>query len=221
MNPAMRASAVAGLVGALLMFLGDMLFYGQWGSGRDALTRSFELASGMPAERLMLGGLVAMPAGAAYLLGLFHIHHRLKHQHWRAGLGILTGMAAILVTALATHVAWGAFALAARSGSDEAARLIGHYLSFHFRIAQVIAVPTTIGFTLLVLFGRTSWPKWSVAFNPGLLYVLLATGSWIPGPFGAALVGGAFNLAFATFFLMSALAPHLSRTTSAIQISSD
>lgn len=193
-----RATAVAGLLGALTMFVGDMLFYGQVGSGADALNSSLAVVSQRPPSWLMLGGLVSSLAGLGYMAGVVHVWQRAEPAPRVLRFGLTLLVAAIFSVAIATHAVWGAFALAAGRDPKVAA-----YLELFFTTGMVVAVPTGLLLAGLVLTGRTTWPRWSAALNPGLLYVVLSTAAWLPSPIGAAVVGGAFNLAFAVFFATS------------------
>ena len=199
----LRATALAGVLGALTMFAGDMLFYGQWGSGADVAANTYSIVAGTSPERLMLGGLLSMPAGLGYLGGALHVFQRLARAGWVLRTATTGAVLSVLIVAVATHAVWGAFALTVASGSRAANALVSHYLDQHFLIGQIIAVPASLLLFGITVSGRTSWPRWVAVFNPGLVYLALATANWFPAPFGAAIVGGAFNLAFAVFFLVS------------------
>jgi cytochrome c oxidase subunit IV len=201
-SPQPRLTALAGLAGAAAMFAGDMLFYGQWGSGEAARAESLHLVATAAPSRLMLGGLLSVLAGLGYLAGAVHVLQRLKVGRLLAGvtIGLLV---AVLVVSIATHAVWGAFALAVASGSEPARVMVGRYLDLYFLIGESLALPVSLLLLGLTITGRTLWPRWVGLFNPGLIYLVLSTATWWPAPLGAAVVGGAFNLAFGVFFLVS------------------
>lgn len=195
---AQRLTALAGLAGALVMFVGDLLFYGQWASGAEGLRSSLAVVETRSHLVLALGGWLSSLGGLGYMVGVVHVWSRTPSAslQWRV---VATGLIAFVISiAIATHAVWGAFALTAgRHGSVTA------YLSVYFRIGMLVAVPASLVLAGLVVTGKTTWPRWSVALNPGLIYAVLSTAAWLPAPIGAAVVGGAFNLAFAAFFAMS------------------
>jgi hypothetical protein len=68
------------------------------------------------------------------------------------------------------------------------------------------AIPGYVGAALLlilVLMGRTYYPRWTALANPAVLLALSPLADRVPAPLGAILVGGFTNLSIATFFLVS------------------
>ena len=75
-----RLAGLAGLVGALLFFAGDMLFYGHFGAGasfHDGMQRVVRDAS---MARLFTGGLLGPVAACLCIIGFWH-----ARAHRRAG----------------------------------------------------------------------------------------------------------------------------------------
>lgn len=201
-----RLCGYAGLLGACAMFAGDMLFYGQWASGADALSGTYELVEQADPERLVVGGLMSIMGGIGYSLGACHVYGRLGARPAWLRLSITAGFLAIAVIATATHSAWGSFALAVVSGASDPT-LIANYLSLHFTIGGVMGVPASLLLAGAIALRRTDWPIWFAAVSPGAIYLLLSTASYLPAPLGAAFVGGGFNLAFVLFYALSLAIP--------------
>ncbi|MDB5472241.1 MAG: putative rane protein [Caulobacter sp.] len=196
-----RLAALAGLLGSAAMFFGDMLFYGQWGGGAEALSGSYAIVERADPGRLMIGGLLSMAGGVGYVLGSIHIWARLgPAPSWLRG-ATVGAVLMIAVVATATHAVWGAYALIITTQSAEAANLVSRYLGLHFLIGGAVGGVASLLLLGAILLRRSNWPAWFAVVNPGALYLLLSTATWLPAPFGAPLVGGAFNLAFAVFFL--------------------
>jgi hypothetical protein len=69
------------------------------------------------------------------------------------------------------------------------------------------AAPGYVGTAVLaylVVFAKTTYPRWAILFNPAVFLLLLSLGAGrISLPFGAILVGGTMNLSIATFFAIS------------------
>ncbi|WP_332678078.1 hypothetical protein [Brevundimonas sp.] len=180
------------------MFAGDMLFYGQWASGAAAYAGSMGVVEGRPIWMLMLGGLLGPLAGIGYLFGLLHVVRRLRPAGRLLQAAVGFSLLAVFSIAMATHSVWGAFAVAA--GARQA---VGTYLQLFFVVGQIVAVPASLLLLGVTAMGRTTWPRATVLANPGVLYLVLVTATWLPSPVGAVIVGGAFNLAFAFFFTVS------------------
>ena len=200
-----RLAAVAGLLGSCAMFLGDMLFYGQWGAGAEALSGSYAIVEAADPRRLMIGGLLSLAGGLGYVLGVLHIWARLGPAPSWLRIGAVGAVLLIAVVATATHAVWGAFALTITTQSTEAVGTVNRYLNLHFAIGGVVGAVASLLLPGAIMSRRSTWPVWFAAINPGALYLVLSTATWMPAPLGAPLVGGAFNLAFAVFFLASLL----------------
>jgi hypothetical protein len=197
-----RLCGYAGLIGACAMFAGDMMFYGQWGDGADALSGSLKVVQRADPPRLAIGGLASVIGGFGYSLGACHVYGRLAARPAWLRLGITAGFLAIAVIATATHAVWGSFALAVAGGTPDT-YFIGNYLSLHFVIGGLVGGPASILLAGAIVLRRTNWPVWFAAVSPGAIYLLLSTASYLPAPFGAVMVGGAFNLAFVLFYGVS------------------
>ena len=192
------------------MFAGDMLFYGQWGSGADAVSGSLAVVSRMGPERLMLGGFMSILGGLGYVAGAAHVYRRMEAVPPLLRWGISAGFLSVAVISTATHAVWGSFALAVAGGATQGMMLahglvIWNYLSLHFLIGGVVAVPTCLLLLGVILRRRTDWPLYFAVVNPGLIYLVLSKASFLPAPIGAAVVGGGFNLAFVLFYGLSLL----------------
>ena len=202
-----RLCGYAGLLGALAMFAGDMLFYGQWASGADALNNIWARVQQSNPTHLVLGGLTSILGGIGYTLGVAYIYARISTGRAWLKLCILGGFFAIAIIATATHAVWGSFALAINSGAANAVQ-IGDYLALYFQIGGIVAVVPSILLAIAVVTRQTKWPIWFVVINPAVIYLLLSTAAYLPAPIGAPVVGGAFNIAFIIFYATSLLLPH-------------
>lgn len=215
MNPSMvRLCGYAGLLGACAMFAGDMLFYGQWGSGAEALLGTYALVEQADPEHLVIGGLMSILGGVGYSLGACHVYGQLAARPAWLRLGITAGFLAIAIIATATHAVWGSFALAVVGGASDPA-MIANYLSLHFTIGGVVGVPASLLLAGAIALRRTDWPIWFAAVSPSAIYLLFSTATYLPAPLGAAIVGGAFNLAFVLFYAVSVAISHRREVTQA------
>jgi hypothetical protein len=141
--------------------------------------------------------------GLGYVVGAVHVYQALEPARPLLRRLITAGVLITVLVAIATHAVWGAFALTLAAGEPGAEALVRGYLSTHFVIGQLIGLPTAMLLLTVTLLGETRWPRWTAVLNPGVLYLVFTTAAWFPAPLGAAIVGGAFNLAFALFFAAS------------------
>jgi hypothetical protein len=194
-----RLFGYAGLLGACVMFIGDMLFYGQWGSGSDALTASLDVVQSADPERLALGGFASIIGGFGYALGACHVYGQLSERPSWLRLSVAGSFLFLAIIATATHAVWGSFALTVAHGGLSDA-IVARYLSIHFLVGGFVGIPASLLLAASVLTRRTKWPIWFAFVSPGVMYLLLSNAGYLPAPLGAPIVGGAFNLAFVLFY---------------------
>lgn len=145
---------------------------------------------------------MSVVGGLGYSLGACHVYGRLAARPAWLRLSITAGFLAIAVIATATHAVWGSFALAVLGGGPDAS-LIANYLSLHVLLGGAVGFPASILLAGAIVLRRTDWPMWFAALNPGAIYLVLSTASYLPAPLGAVAVGGGFNLAFTLFYAAS------------------
>lgn len=206
-----QITGLAGLAGAILFFCGDMLLYGHFGSAAEFSANARLTILGASTERLVAGGLIGVVAAAMCIPGYWHV---LQNVH--AGsrpLGWVMFLAFFLFS-----VAGGSFhslttetELIQRHCADQLPRCAELIRSSRVYAGLLYAFAATPGFLAaflllyLVAAGKTTYPRWMVLANPGLLMLLLSSpiADALPGPMGAAIVGGDVNVSLAIFFLLS------------------
>lgn len=195
-------TGIAGLLGALSMWAGDQLFaggagYPPWSNGHGSTSQ------------LLLGVLLAVPGGVGLVLGVGHLKARLAPAPGWARVSVTLSFLTLFVLAVVTHGVWGAFYMEVdENASVSDSNIFVFLLSPLEDLGKLIGVPAALGLLALNLFQRTTWPAWMIAFNPGVLYVLIGLADdLIPGPVGLVLLHSTFNLSWVIFFLASLLAP--------------
>ncbi|MCD6116252.1 hypothetical protein J7K93_04490, partial [bacterium] len=68
-----RTAGIAGIIGTILMFAGDMIMYGGNYSGSEYMEASRRIMSEIPLLRLMAGGAIGPAASVLYCLGFYHV----------------------------------------------------------------------------------------------------------------------------------------------------
>lgn len=201
-------TAGAGLVGALLMFTGDMLLYGHFGSGAEFISRYKTVITEASSLRLYIAGALGPVAAIFYLIGVYHLYLRLQRSRVLLRLVTSLAFAAMFVIGGAVHAVWAAYALVLRgvahgqANADLEAVMDG-YRNLVYRMAEIVGYPSALLLFALVLMRRTTYPRWSALLNPGLIMLASSVVVFLPAPIGAPVVGGLFNLAFVVFFALS------------------
>jgi hypothetical protein len=202
-------AGLSGLVGALLFFTGDMLFYGYVGSGAGFPAGMVATVATDSSTRLVVGGLLGMPAACLCIVGFWHVRGNVKRSSPFLRELLFLSFAAMMVAGSAIHTLWTAKGLAIKYCSDGGAScsaVITALRSYWNVTYNIGAAPGYVGAVLLILlvaFGKTRYPKWTVLANPAILLLLSPLANATPAPVGAILVGGFTNLTIAVFFLVS------------------
>lgn len=190
------------------MFTGDMFLYGHWGSGAGFIHHYKTIIADASTLRLYIAGALGPVASLFYLMGAHHIYLRLQPSPSLLRRITSIAFAATFVVAGAVHAVWGAYALVLRAlahgqAGAELETITGDYLQLFFRMAEVVGYPGAVLLLFQVLTRRTTYPRWTAILNPGIVMLAAPVLTYLPGPIGAPVVGGLFNLAFVVFFLMS------------------
>ena len=206
-----RLAGLAGLLGALLFFCGDMLFYGHVGSGASFHEGMQHVVREASLIRLFIGGLLGPIAACFCIIGFWHVRQNITPRSPLLGRLTFYCFAAMMVAGSAVHALWVPRGLASKyevalntCAPDLFAALRG-YWEVAYNLA---AVPAYIGAVLLlfvVVFRRSIYPRWTALANFGLLSLLAPIVARTSAPIGAILVGGFTNLSIAVFFLVSVL----------------
>jgi hypothetical protein len=206
-----RLTGLAGVVGALLFFVGDMLFYGHWGSGatfHEGMLRVLREGSLM---RLFIGGLVGPVAACFCLIGCWHVRQNVAGRSPFLGQIVFLALAATMVIGSAVHALWVPRGLAMKYSdalagvAPELSTALKNYWYLAYQMAEVPAYIAAILLLILVLWGKSHYPRWTALANFGVLSLLAPLAERMPSPLGAVLVGGFTNLSIALFFFVSVI----------------
>jgi hypothetical protein len=207
-----RLAGVSGLLGALLFFAGDMLFYGHFGSGANFREGMLDTVRRASFARLYAGGLVGPIAACLCILGFWHVYRNVNPPRRLFAKLMLVCFVVLMVFGSAVHALWTAKGLAIQNcyGNDDiGCRTTISSVNSYWALAYNLgAIPGYLGAILLIVLislGKTRYPKWTILANPAFLILISPLAERIPAPFGAIVVGGSANLAIAFFFLMSIL----------------
>jgi hypothetical protein len=206
-----RLCGLAGLIGALLFFCGDMFFYGYLGDGGDFATGMLATVRQASDERLFIGGLIGPVAACLCLVGFWHVYLNIRSDASAIGKVMLVAFFILMVAGSAVHTLWTARGLAMKYCSrvdSDCATLLAAIKSYWSIAYYMSAAPGFLGALLLgalVAFGKTEYPRFTVIANPAVLFLLSPLARQIPAPIGAILVGGSANLSIAVFFMVSVI----------------
>jgi len=198
----------SGSLGAAVLFAGDMLFYGEWGSAR---LWSHEYFLSMMAKvapwRLRLGSITG-PVGVGFLLlgavGLWFCCRR--SLPWLA-MVMLASMCIMELFTLLQHGIFGPMGFVIRScghNSDAVAQVLKLDSTFVSLMAPFAYVYAAI-WIFLTLRRQSGVPRWTVLLVPLITNRLEKAAFWVPAPLGLPLWDGWSNIVMASWFAVLAL----------------
>ncbi|KGL49072.1 DUF6796 family protein [Porphyromonas cangingivalis] len=203
MDKRLYLTARAGLLGSLLMFVGDMLLYFTTEPLIDVEKDLLIFMGNVPTARLFAGGIVAPFAMALYLVGFYHLYLRTKdpYKEWGRWTFVLLGMG--ILCSGAYHAFFPAFGIVSSEGQ---AQLIEPLLSYLSWLGGIGFALLGLGWSLyayLILRQHTDFPRWVVLFTPIVTVWLGAIWSVLPTPLPVIIGGGWFNIIFSLFYLIA------------------
>lgn len=204
----LRTMGIFGILGGLILFAGDLLFY------YDVTSTNLKLNMGNASDqRIMLSGVSALLATWFYLIGLGQVYHAFRPAKRKIRMAVVISLGGILVAYGIIHAAYVAIATAAKISVEyqldlEKTTALASTINDNIRllIYPVFAF-LSIVFISQVWKRKTLYPRWIILFFPtilfftqGLLSQVLTGGLWI------IFVGGFYNLLLVIFFLASTIA---------------
>jgi hypothetical protein len=188
-----RLLFVLGCIGAIILFIGDMLFYGAWGSSNFSV---FENMKNEDSRRLFWGTLTAPFGVFFYIFGLFGLW---KSSYLRAPrLSTIMVVLFLFQTMLGElqHSLFGPVGLVIQRHGDKSPAL-----NDMLQLIEATVLPMTILFygayliwIFLTVRKMNGFPIWVIIFCPALTIFAGMLMSNIPAPLGLAIAGGWSNI---------------------------
>jgi len=197
--------SLLGLLGALLMFTGDMFLYYEPVSGQNY--NSIAKMTIQPIKYLTIGGIIGPIASIFYILGglLFYLVFKPINKVFASILFVLFGI--VYMFAGTYHASFPNYGFVGRLPIEFQSQQIGYirdYLGAMYNIMFYCSILWTILLFYLVLFKKSIYPKWLLIFTPTLLtFFSTYIKSVTPYPYGAILYGGWLNISYVIFFAIS------------------
>ena len=194
-----------GLLGAVLMFIGDMALYytKEDPSSNGSLQPLIDVMKTIRPKRLYLGGMLGPIAAFFYCIGYYHLVLFLDETYAVAGwccffvncLGIICGGA--------FHSHYPYYGLLGRLAHDDVIEEMRKYMS----IQQFLSFGLQgVGFLALAVFiaaGWTSFPRWMLLFSPGILFLGAPLAKKLPKGVRIVFAGGWTNWISIIYYAMA------------------
>ena len=192
-----------GLLGAFLMFCGDMILYYEKNDFEQngTLDPIINIMKKLPKKRVMVGGLIGPVAAFLYCIGFYHMVLITKEPFY------MLSFAAFLLSCMGI-IAGGAYhshcAYLGLLGGDEQRKDLEIVLSYFQKIPIILYAGEGLGLILLlflIITGNTLFPIWMGILSPGVLFLLRPLVRKLPKGIHMVLSGGFTNIIFIVYYL--------------------
>lgn len=200
----LTTTLVIGLLGALLMFCGDMTLYFDKNDYEQngTLQPIIDIMKKLPKKRVMIGGWIGPVAAFLYCIGFYHIvliaeesSHPLAFAAFLlACLGIFAG------GAYHSHCAYLGLL-----GQDEQKEDLKIVMNYFQKLPIILYGGEGLGLLILlflVVTGKTILPAWMAILTPGILFLLKPLARKLPKGLHMVICGGFSNLIFVVYYLV-------------------
>lgn len=209
------ALSLVGIFGVFLTIISDLILLGRPVSAYSFFELGTESMVGIAQWRITAGTFIGVFMLPFQIAGLISLYHGLKPSGKLLPALVILVDAHALIMGVAFHASyafigsgWKLFYL---SGSDNklTAEIMQRFDSYWKLIIIIMMAELVFGsviYGLLVLLGKTLYPKWMALLNPlFVMIVLLLVVSPIPAPVGGFVGPAILNMATLVFFIGSTI----------------
>lgn len=201
---------VAGLLGALLLAVGDQCLYFAPVSGAAFNSNILAVAASAPIRRALFGAELAPIAALLYLAGFAHVCAHVRERQPLLAALIWVGLALCILAGSIYHALWGAKILVLHASALPVAGVTALYAQLHdyaavvYWISEITGYPAILLLAIVIILRRSDYPRWFCLFLPAVPFLILQwLTPFVPAPLGSLIGGSAANLSFALFFAVS------------------
>lgn len=195
---------VIGLLGAHLMFCGDMtLYYDKDDYEQNGtLQPIIDIMKKLPRIRVMIGGWIGPVAAFLYCIGFYHIAMIAEEaSHTLAFTAFLLSCLGIIAGgAYHSH-----FAYLGLLGQDEQKEDLKIVMSYFQKLPIILYGGEGLGLLILlflVVTGKTILPAWMAVLTAGVLFLLKPLARKLPKGLHMVICGGFSNIIFVVYYLV-------------------
>lgn len=204
----LRTMGVSGILGGLILFAGDMLFYYN-GISTDLILNMANASD----IRIISSAFSALLGSWLYMLGLGQVHYAFEPSKPIIRIIVVMCFAAILLSYGVVHGAYVAIAATAKLALENNLDL-ENSTTLASNINQALRLLVYPVFAILSVFfitqvwkRKTLYPRWIIAFFPLMLFMLQGMFSnLLSGSIHVVVIGGYLNLLLVLFFTASTVA---------------
>lgn len=200
----LKCSLIIGLLGAFLMFLGDMVLYYDKKDYKEGNTVNGIIAimKTIKKERLYVGGILGPISAFLYCIGFYHIVLSCNEKTRVIGwiLFLINSLGMFFGGAYHSHCAY--LGLLSRHDNPSTFDEFLNYLKFQAKVLYPIMIVGSMGLAIVILFNLTLFPRWIALVTPVPLIALIPLVGKLPKGFHMIIRGGWTNLVYVIYYLV-------------------
>ncbi|EFI42484.1 DUF6796 family protein [Peptoniphilus sp. oral taxon 386] len=199
----LQITLLAGLLGAILMFLGDMTLYYDKNdySSDDGLSSIIGIMKNVSRKRLYIGGMLGPISAFLYCVGFYHIVLFIDERYFILGwTGFLVSCLGIICGGV-YHSHCANLGLIGRHDNKDTLDEVFDFLKFQRRIVFVFCSIGYIIVTVIIFLDLTELPRWMFIFSQTVLIMFIPFLRKLPKGFHMILCGGWTNLVSVIYYV--------------------
>jgi len=204
----LRVTGIFGVLGGLILFAGDMLFY--YDASSTDLLQNMSKVSDL---RIILSGITALLGTWLYLLGLFSVYYAFKPATSIMRNIVIISFASILVAYGVIHGAYVGIATTAKLSlqNNLDITMATALVKETNLILRLFVYPSFAVLSFVFIFQvwkqKTLYPRWIIFFFPLIPFLFQGLFSkFLTGSIRIIIVGGFLNIILIIFFTASTIA---------------
>ncbi|MCM0649446.1 hypothetical protein NBE98_13855 [Clostridium swellfunianum] len=204
---------IVGIMGVLLTIASDFILIGRPSSSKAFFKLGTESMAGLSQWRITIGAFVGIAIIPFQIAGLISIYYGIKPAGKAKALAIVLTNAHTLMMAVAFHTSYAFIASGWNLyyeigvGDKVAEKMIMRFAYYWKLIIIVMSVELVLSsayYVILILSGKTLYPKWMAFFNPICILIYIYPLLIIaPKPIGGFIAPAFLNLTTLIFFILS------------------
>lgn len=199
----LQITLLIGLLGAILMFFGDMvLYYNKSDYAADGtLNPIIEIMKKESRVRLYVGGILGPLSAFLYCVGYYHLVLFIDEKYSVLGWILFFVNCLGIICGGAYHSHCANLGLIGRYENREMLDEVLKFLDVQKLVAFGIQAVGFIGLAVVILAGWTVLPRWMILLTPGVLVMLTPIVRKLPKGFHMIICGGWTNLISVIYYL--------------------
>lgn len=205
MKKQIKITGIIGVIGATLMFLGDMFLYYSTNIINNFEEEIVSILGQTSQTRLIIGGLIGPFAAILYTVGFYQIYLAIKPPSKTIAKIIFALLGVGIIYGGSFHSLFPHLGFMSSTGSLEALALAEQYSITIFYLMFFPSLIAYVLLTYLIITNRTFYPKWIILVSPFVLFWFSSLVQLLPQPYMIIIAGGWSNLIFILFFSISTI----------------